>query len=77
MCASFFFKGDVCNSVTGQRYASKIYYTCDPAAEGEEGAGQPVINTILDCMVVFDWKTRVICDDSQLSGGDLGLDFDN
>ncbi len=66
----FIIQGDVCNSVTGQRYSSKIYYTCDPLAEGEEGAGRPTLNTLLDCLVIFDWKTRVLCDESQLASGD-------
>ncbi len=66
----FHFQGDICNSVTGQRYASKIYYTCDPEATAEE-VGQPTLNTVLDCVVIFDWKTRVICDENQLAGGEL------
>jgi hypothetical protein len=52
-----YINGDVCNSRTQKRWASKIYYTCDRNA----GVGAPVVRETYDCLIIFDWRTSAFC----------------
>ena len=49
--------GDTCNSRTGKKWASKIYYTCDRNV----GIGKPVVRETYDCLIIFDWRTSAFC----------------
>jgi len=58
-------EGSVCDSVTGRRWESRIFYTCDPTA----GPGRPTVQTVFECSVFFDWRTSLFC-----PGGGQGPD---
>ena len=55
----------MCDSVTGRRWESRIFYTCDPTA----GPGRPTVQTVFECSVFFDWRTSLFC-----PGGGQGPD---
>ena len=43
--------------MTNKKWSSKIYYTCDRKA----GLGQPIVQDRYDCVVIFDWRTDIVC----------------
>ena len=43
--------------MTNKKWSSKIYYTCDRRA----GLGQPIVQDRYDCVVIFDWRTDIVC----------------
>ena len=50
-------EGDQCNIITNKKWTSKIYYTCDRRA----GLGTPTIQDTYDCVVIFNWRTSLVC----------------
>ena len=50
-------QGGPCNLLTNKKWSSKIYYTCDRKA----GLGQPRVQDRYDCVVIFDWRTDIVC----------------
>ena len=43
--------------MSNKKWSSKIYYTCDKKA----GLGQPIVQDRYDCVVIFDWRTDLVC----------------
>ena len=43
--------------LSNKKWSSKIYYTCDKKA----GLGQPIVQDRYDCVVIFDWRTDIVC----------------
>ena len=50
-------EGAQCNLMTNKKWSSKIYYTCDRNI----GLGRPVVQDRYDCVVIFDWRTSLVC----------------
>ncbi|XP_055946152.1 cation-independent mannose-6-phosphate receptor-like isoform X1 [Argiope bruennichi] len=53
--------GDDCPSGIGGKYTSEIFFVCDPLG----GYGEPVLHKKYTCLVVFMWKTALVCQNMQ------------
>jgi len=54
-----YLEGSECNSQNHKKWGSKIFYTCDEQA----GAGKPTVQSVYDCLVIFNWRTSAFCRD--------------
>ena len=50
-------QGSECNSQNHKKWGSKIFYTCDENV----GTGYPTVQSVYDCLVIFDWRTSAFC----------------
>eukprot|EP00090_Calanus_glacialis_P000779 TRINITY_DN10546_c0_g1_i1.p1 TRINITY_DN10546_c0_g1~~TRINITY_DN10546_c0_g1_i1.p1 ORF type:complete len:1331 (-),score=238.63 TRINITY_DN10546_c0_g1_i1:831-4823(-) len=52
-----YMEGSECNSQNHKKWGSKIFYTCDENV----GTGYPTVQSVYDCLVIFDWRTSAFC----------------
>jgi len=52
-----YLEGSECNSQSHKKWGSKIFYTCDENA----GVGFPTVQTVYDCLIIFNWRTSAFC----------------
>jgi hypothetical protein len=52
-----YMEGSECNSQSHKKWGSKIFYTCDERI----GTGHPTVQSVYDCLVIFDWRTSAFC----------------